>query len=85
MASALNVAVILKQKLHHFINCNTSNGVQHGNNDYEQPKCCCHNSFQAFKSDVDMGRAIFSMTEIANKGLRGMVHRTKISAKYTLV
>ena len=44
MASALNVAVILKQKLHHFINCNTSNGVQHGNNDYEQPKCCCHNN-----------------------------------------
>ena len=83
MASALNVAVILKQKLHHFINCNTSNGVQHVNNDYEQPKC--HNSFQAFKSDVDMGRAISSMTEIANKGLRGMVHRTKISAKYTLV
>ena len=46
-------------------------------NDYEQPKCCCHNSFQAFKSDMDMGRAISSMTEIANKGLRGMVHRTK--------
>ena len=25
MASALNVSVILKQKLHHFINCNTGN------------------------------------------------------------
>lgn len=49
MASALNVAVILKQKLHHFINYNTSNGVQHVNNHYEQPKRCRHNSFQAFK------------------------------------
>ena len=48
MASALNVAVILKQKLHHFINCNTGNGVQHVNNHYEQPKCCCHSSFQGY-------------------------------------
>ena len=32
IASGLNVAVILKQKLYHFINCNTGNGVQHVNN-----------------------------------------------------
>ena len=29
MASALNVAVILKKKLYNFINCNAGNGVQH--------------------------------------------------------
>ena len=29
MVSALNVAVIFKKKLYHFINCNTGNGVQH--------------------------------------------------------
>ena len=38
MASALNVTVKLKQKLHHFINCNTGNGVQHVNNLNEEPK-----------------------------------------------
>ena len=42
IAPAVNVTIILKQKLHHFINCNISNGVQHVNNNYEQPKPCHH-------------------------------------------
>ena len=42
MGFTLNFTVILKQKLHHFINCNTDNDVQHVNNQDEQPKHCCH-------------------------------------------
>ena len=49
MASALNVTVVLKEKLRHFIDCNTGNGVQHVNNHDEEPKRRRHNSFQALK------------------------------------
>ena len=83
MASALNVTVILKQKLHHFINCNTSNGVHHVNNHYENQNTVAiilSKLSRTAKSDVDRGRAISSMTELTNKGFKGiwgMVHCTR--------
>ena len=69
MASAVNVAVILKQKLHHFINCNTSMVFNMWiiiMSNQNAVVVILSKPWRAAKSDVDRKGATSSMTAIGH-------------------